>query len=201
MPKSTTAKTALGLDADTFDLKSWMAGTKLTTRSIEVCGKPHLMGEIQELAAQLDRPETRVVDERAAGMASDQANEQAIAERIEELREEMLASIVVWKFRGLSPDEMATVRESAPANTTGKAEEIDYRTWAAQLVSIDGRPVELDWTDMRNLHRGVTGEYAGLGDYFVQTIAATANAAHAGAGVTVPFSQRSSSLTRPQPRN
>ncbi|CAN7196819.1 hypothetical protein [Knoellia sp. LjRoot47] len=187
-------------DAKTFDLRSWMAGTALTTRSIDVCGKPHLMGRIQELAAKLERPEAHVVDERAAGMSQNEIDAHAVAEELEALREEMLESIVTWKMRGLSSAEIAEIKESTPESPDGVAGERDYSIWAAQVVSINGQPIELEWTDLQTLHRGAKG-VAGLGEYFLQTIAATANAAHLGVGVTVPFSQRSSSLTSPPPKS
>ncbi len=187
------------LDIKTFDLRAWMSGTALTTRSVDVCGKPYLMGHIQELTTRLERPVSPIIDERAGAMSPSQQAEQEIAEQIEAAREEMLGSIVTWKFTGLTPARIAELKEKAP-DVPGKVTEIDYRIWAAQVVSVNGQSIDLDWTDLRDLHLG-TDTSSGLGEYFLQTIAATANAAHAGVGVTVPFSQRSSSLTRPQPKS
>lgn len=204
MATKKTTKSALGidqqpdegaLDAKTFDLRSWMSGTALTTRSVDVCGKPQLMGHIQELTTRLERPVSPIIDERAGAMSPSQQADLEIAEQIEAARQEMLASIVTWKFTGLTPARVAELKELAP-DVPGKVTEIDYRIWAAQVVSVNGQEIDIDWTDLRDLHLG-TKTSTGLGEYFLQTIGSAANAAHAGVGVTVPFSQRSSSLTRP----
>lgn len=191
------------IDPDTFDLDAFINGTGLVTHTIEVCGKPHLMGRIEQLKADLERPAASgVVDDRP--MAKDP--KVAIARELEQLRAEMMASITTWTIRSQRNGEAEKIRQSLTDAETVVYEEagrkwtnLDYATWAAQVQAINGNPVTVIGDQLRRLHLGdpTTGA-EGLGEYFVRTIVVTANAAARGEGVDVPFSRASSALAGKQ---
>ena len=190
-------------DVAGFDLDAFIRGTALITRTVEVCGKPQLMGVIEDLKAQLERPDISDVDDDRP-MAPSPAL--AIARELEATREEMLASVARWKFRALRNGEIEKIRAETSDDTTvigryGEGTELtefDYRCWAAQVVAINGSPVTATWEQLHALHTGVEGGTPGLGAYFMQTIARTANLANSGVGVDAPFSLKSSALIAKQ---
>lgn len=187
------------IDPDTFDLDAFIGGTGAVTHTIEVCGKPHLMGRIEHLKAELERPAAAdVVDDRP--MAKDPKVERA--KELEDLRTQMLASITTWTIRSLHNGEAEKIRETcADTQTvlTAKGEQpeltmLDYDTWAAQVTHINGQPITVTGKQLHRMHLGDDKGATGLGRYFLRTIAATANAAARGEGVDVPFSRAFSAL-------
>jgi hypothetical protein len=203
----TTTPDLSRVDADPrkFALTDWIAGAARVTRSVEVCGRPDLMGVVEELKAELERPAGAATagDERPHAPRTanaDDAHREDIARRLEAAREEMLESIVVWKFgspsirqdgRTVTGDDAVKAiqdivgKDNIP--TDGSISEFDYRIWAAQVISVAGTKVTVEWDQLAELH-------AKLGPYFVQTIGRTANAAIRAEGVDVPFSLRSSAI-------
>lgn len=169
-------------DPTGFDMRAWIAGAAPVTRSCTVYGRPDLMGEIEALK-----------DELAEAQSADASDERLssptpgldIAQRIEDLREQMHASAVRFRFRGLRNGELETIREEMgrPDDAPGGVGELDYRIMAAQCVA----PAGLRWEDFRDLHTN-------LGAYFSRTILKTSVEAVQGGGVDVPFSSASSSL-------
>lgn len=198
---STTPGSAFGIttddapeptkDVDGFSLRGWIKGTALVTRSVDVCGMPQLMGQIEGLKAELERAQASDFDDDRP-LVRTQA--MRIAEELEAARQQMLASVITWRFRGLRNGEVEQIK-AADEQEHGKDGEgitrVDYKIWAAQCV----QPKGVTWEDLRDLHIGNADEgIEGLGAYFMQTIARTANAAASGGGVDVPFSSASSAL-------
>jgi len=183
-----------GPDVETFNLKKWAKGTGLVTRSVAVCGMPQLMGEIEALKDELERVQATEFDDDRP-LAKSRARE--IAEQIEAARQQMAASIVTFKFRGLRPGETEEIKaEHGPDDGEGITD-LDYKFWARMCV----KPVGVTWEDLKALHLGTPDldeddedHIEGLGAYFVQTIARTANLAGSGGGVDIPFSSASSAL-------
>lgn len=194
-------------DVKGFDIRAYAAGTAVITKSVEVCGKPHLIGRIEELKSLLERPVTQVDDERASGPTASTRDDLAIAQELEALRVEVLDSISTWRLRGLRNGEREAIlkavggkpqAEDPNEDLSDALTEYNYRKLATQVVSVNGHPVDLTWQDMRLLHVGDDADVQGIGAHFIQTIFRTASQAAQGVGVDVPFSQRSSSLTSPE---
>jgi len=177
-----------GPDVDTFNLKQWIKGSALVTRSVAVCGMPQLMGEIEALKDELERVQATEFDDDRP-LAKSRARE--IAEQIEAAREQMASSIITFKFRGLRPGEQEEIKaEHGPDDGDGITD-LDYKFWARMCV----KPTGVTWEDLKALHLGDEEQgIEGLGNYFVQTIARTANLAGSGGGVDIPFSSASSAL-------
>lgn len=178
-------------DVEGFVLKQWIKGTALVTRSVQVCGRPQLMGHIEQLKAELERAQAAEFDDDRP-LAKTQA--MRIAEQIEAARKEMLGSIVTFKFRGLRDGELEELKaDHGPVqDDSATINDLDYKMFAVQCVEPKGITAD----DFKALHRGDDEQgIEGLGNYFVQTIARTAYRAAEGAGVDVPFSSASSALT------
>lgn len=183
------------LNPATFNLKSWIKGTGNVTRSVAVCGRPQLMGQIEAMKDELERTQASEFDDDRP-LARTAAME--LAENLEALRVEMLGSMVTFRFRGLRPGEMEAIKtEHGPDDKDGITD-LDYKVWARQCVEVvapNGRADGIGWEDLKALHLGDEDNgIEGLGTYFVQTIARKANEAATGGGVDVPFSSASSSL-------
>lgn len=227
MPKTTPKKAAaskrgaafvaddrptLSTDPAKFSIRDWSRGAGIVVKSVDVCGKPQLIGEIEELKTLLERAKPTESDDRPYVDSPRQIDEQAVAEELEDLREQVLDSFATWKLRGLRDGERDAIRAkvgdeayaefmNTDANSKALADalsEFEYRVLAHQVVSVGGHKVDVTWEDMRFLHVGDGEESNGLGAYFMQTIVRTANAAANGVGVDVPFSLRSSALTSPK---
>lgn len=189
-------------DVNGFNIRSWIKGTALVTRSVPVCGRPQLMGLIEGLKDELVRVQAVEFDDDRP-LAKSAAME--LAQQLEGARKQMLAAMVTFRFRGLRNGELEEIK-AAHGTDEGDTEgftDLDYKVWAAQCVDItspQGVAKGIGWEDLKILHRGNglaedDPDYTeGLGSYFVQTIARTANAAASGAGVDIPFSSASSSL-------
>jgi hypothetical protein len=177
-----------GPDVNGFSLKSWIKGTALVTRSVPVCGMPQLMGHIEGLKDELERVQSAEFDDDRP-MAKSQAL--ALAEQLEAARAQMMASMVTFTFRGLRAGELEKIKaEHGPDDADGITD-LDYKVWAATCV----KPAGVTWQDLKALHVGDDEQgIEGLGAYFMQTIARTANLAASGGGVDIPFSSASSSL-------
>ena len=133
---------------------------------MDVYGKPGLQAEIDELDSRLNSETATPV-------------RQALAERIEALRDEMNASKIGFKFQAIPEAEASDLRAAQPGDDELSSA---YRCIAAQCVT----PGNLTADDIRALA-------SALGEgYFVQTILTTANSAQQGLGVTVPFSSAAS---------
>jgi hypothetical protein len=197
----TTTPDLSRVDADPrkFALTDWIAGAARVTRSVDVCGRPDLMGTIEELKAELERLDAApVTDDRPHAKPTADPRE-PIARALEDAREEMLASIVTWKFgpptvrkdgQTLTEDDaIKAIRDATEADIPedGTISEFDYRIWASQVISIAGEKTTVEWEQLAELHKR-------LGSYFVQTISRTANAALRSEGVDVPFSLKSSAI-------
>lgn len=201
----------LATDPKRFDVRKWASGAGIVVKAIEVCGKPHLIGRIEELKAMLDRPDVdATLDDRPYADTPGSMARAEIAKALEQARDEALDSIVVWKIRGLRNGEAEEVRAAVSDDAYAafvnrnndefvlgdELTEYEYRLFAKQVVSIAGQPASLTWEDLRFIHVGDGVESHGLGAYFNRTIVRTANQTAAGVGVDVPFSSTSYSLTR-----
>lgn len=205
---------AFGVPADTpqdtpapdvagFDPRAWARGTALVTRSVAVCGRPDLMGQIESLKDELERVQAAEFDDERP-LAKSTA--QALAETLETYRREMLAAMVTFTFRGLRPGELEKIRKDHGQDVEEGITDLDYKIWGAQCVRVTpaaGEPVKgVDWEVLKLMHVGdPDDDVEGLGNYFMQTIARTANAAAQGGGVDVPFSSASSALTATSSRS
>ena len=191
------------LDVTTFDPRAWARGTAPVTRSVAVCGRPDLMGHIEALKDELERAQSAEFDDQRP-LAKSHAVE--LAQALEAARADMLAAVVVFTFRGLRPGEIEAMKAEHGADDSEGITDLDYKVWARQCIKISpasGDPVKsVDWETLRLMHRGDEEQgVEGLGAYFVQTIARTANAAASGGGVDVPFSSASSALTQGSSRS
>lgn len=176
-------------NVDGFDVHDWIRGAALVTRSVPVCGKPHLLGKIEALKDEIERLQAAEFDDDRP-LAKSPAL--AVAQQLEAARAEMLASMLTFTFRGTRPGEVERIKAAAgEVDESQETGEIDYRLLEALCIS----PRGLTWQDFRTLHVGdeETG-VEGLGNYFMNTIMRCANAAIEGRGVDVPFSPASSAL-------
>lgn len=183
-------------DVETFNLKQWIKGAALVTRSVAVCGMPQLMGHIEALKDELERVQASEFDDDRP-LAKSQAV--ALAKELESARAQMLSSMVTFKFRGLKSGELERIKaEHGDDDRPDGISDLDYKLWAATCI----QPAGITWQDLKALHVGDEEQgIEGLGAYFVQTIARTANAAANGGGVDVPFSSASSSLMAASSKN
>lgn len=181
---------SVDLAPEKFDPKKWVRRTAMVTRSVPVCGRPDLMGRIEELKADLERAQSVDFD-------GDRPMARTLAKRIavelEQARADMFAAIQVFRFRGLRSGELEEIKAAhGPDKNPDGVSDLDYKILAAQCVSPQG----LDWEDFKVMHVGDGQDAEGLGSYFVRTVMATANAAVSGGGVDVPFSSAASALTQ-----
>ena len=175
-------------DAATFDVRAWIRGTSPVTRSCTVYGRPDLMGEIEALKDELAEIQSADFDDQRLSQAAPGLD---IARRIEELRAQMAASALRFRFRGLRNGELEEVKAQTTATATADGiGEVDYRVMARQCIE----PAGLDWEDFRDLHTS-------LGAYFGRTLMKTAIEAVTGGGVDVPFSSASSALIANSPKS
>lgn len=173
-------------DPATFDVRAWIRSTSPVTRSCTVYGRPDLMGEIEALKDELAEVQsTDVDDERLSHVPG-----LDIAQRIEALRAQMMASALRFRFRGLRNGELEEVKAETSTTDADTIGELDYRIMARQCVE----PAGLAWEDFRDLHTS-------LGAYFGRTLMKTALEAVNGGGVDVPFSSASSALTANSPKS
>ena len=196
-------------DVKGFDPRAWARGTAPVTRSVAVCGRPDLMGQIEALKDELERAQASELEDQRP-LAKSHAVE--LAQALDACRADMLAAMVVFTFRGLRPGELEAIKaEHGPVDGDGITD-LDYKVWARQCIKISpaqGDPVKgTDWETLRLMHRGTPeldpddpSFVEGLGVYFIQTVARTANAAASGGGVDVPFSSASSALTQGSSRS
>ena len=192
-------------DVATFDVRAWARGTAPVTRSVAVCGRPDLMGHIEALKDELERAQAAEFDDHRP-LARSHAMD--LAQALEACRRDMLASMATFTFRGLRPGELEAMKAEHGADEEPEGiSDLDYKVWARQCIKISpaqGDPVKgTDWETLRLMHRGTPeldpddpSFVEGLGVYFIQTVARTANAAASGGGVDVPFSSASSALTQ-----
>lgn len=194
------------LNVETFNLKNWIKGTGIVTRSVAVCGMPQLMGQIEALKDELERVQAVDFDDDRP-LARTAAME--LAETLEAARKQMLASMVTFRFRGLRPGETEAIKTEHGPDGDGITD-LDYKVWARQCVEVvapNGRAKGIGWEDLKAMHLGNglpeddPDRVEGLGAYFMQTIARKANEAAAGGGVDIPFSSASSSLIANSPKN
>lgn len=171
---------------EAFDVRKWRRGAALVTRSVEVYGRPDLLGVIEALDAEIVRAQAAEFDDDRP-LAKSHARD--LAEQREAVAREMAESVQVFRFRGLRPGELEAINAENPSDDDTISDR-DYKVWAAQCVE----PKGLTWEDFKALHRG-DDESEGLGAYFLQTIARTANLASQAGGIDVPFSPASSLLT------
>ena len=169
-------------DVETFDVRGWIRNTAPVTRSVTVYGRPDLMGEIEALDDRVVELQATEFDDDRLGYVSEA---QKVAQQAEELRVQMHASALRFRFRGLKNGELEEIkaefgREDDAPDGVG---ELDYRIMARQCV----QPAGLSWEDFRTLHEN-------FGAYFARTLMKTAQEAVMGGGVDVPFSSASSSL-------
>lgn len=169
-------------DVETFNLRAWIKGTSPVTRSVTVYGRPDLMGEIEALDERVVELQSTEFDDTRLGYVSEA---QQVAQQAEALRKEMHASALRFRFRGLKNGEYEAIKKDAglDGEQPDGIGELDYRVWARQCVE----PKGIEWEDLRDLHDT-------FDNYFMRTIAVTANTAQSGGGVDVPFSSASSSL-------
>lgn len=185
----TTADTS----PETFDVKKWRRGAALVTRSVEVYGRPDLLGTIEALDDQIVRVQAAEFDE---GRDAAKARARELAVEREQAAAEMAESVQTFRFRGLRPGELEKIRADHGADDDEGITDLDYKVWAAQCIE----PKGLSWEDFKALHLG-DEESEGLGFYFMQTIGRTANLASSANGVDVPFSSASSLLIETSSKN
>jgi hypothetical protein len=182
-----------GPDVDTFNVKQWIKGSALVTRSVAVCGRPDLMGAIEALKDELERAQAAEFDDDRP-LAKSTA--MGLAEQIEAARAEMFASMVTFRFRGMRPGEYEKIRAEVGEDVPDA--DYQYHLYAAVCVQPEG----LTWEDFKAMHVGDDEQgIEGLGAYFLHTIGRKATQAIEGTGVDVPFSSASSSLTATSSKN
>lgn len=172
----------------TFDVRAWIRGTAPVTRSCTVYGRADLMGEIEALKDELAEVQAADFDDARLSMGTPGLD---IARRIEDLRAQMAASAVRFRFRGLRNGELEEIKAETQGDPNPEGfSEVDYRVMARQCLE----PAGLGWEDFRDLHTS-------LGAYFTRTLMKTAVEAVSGGGVDVPFSSASSALIANSPKS
>lgn len=179
------------VDPDTFNFRRWLTGTAVVTRSVAVCGRPDLMGRLEELKSDLERAQSASLDDdRLSGDGSTAR----LAAEFEALRAEMESSYVTFTFRGLRNGELEKVKAEWEKAGDGRPkwdEEApggDIVGSYALIAATCTKPAGVTWEDVRDLHEHI-------GAYFAQTISRTAVKAWEAGGVDVPFSLAASTLT------
>lgn len=112
-----TTKTTPSDDQAAFD--AWLTTARLPERSVTVYGRADLVAEMEELEQQLRSTRGAVVDDRLGGASGPGM----VASRIEELRAQMSASAMTFRFRALTKAESRAVLDGAPRGADGERDE------------------------------------------------------------------------------
>lgn len=97
--------------AKKVNAKSLIAAGELPRRSVEVCLRPDLFAQMQDLERDLQRSESErgVAPSLASGSSS-----RAIAEQFEAVRQHMLDASIVFEFQALPRRRMAALQVEFP---------------------------------------------------------------------------------------
>ena len=163
-------------DAEGFDLDAWISGAKLPTRTATVYGRADLLGEYEELEQTLS--DARAAREKRDGAGDDRltgrSDEQRIAEQMDAIRDTLMASKLLFKFRALLDAEVEQTRKDAGKGAS--PDEITYRLLTVQVIH-----PEVPWEKWAKIRQGI-----GEGQF--NQMLEVAAAATQDKRVSVPFS-------------
>lgn len=168
---------------DEFDIDSWITGAKLPEKAVTVYGRADLIAQYQDLEQQLlSTQDGGPSDDRMTGDPRAR-----IARRMEQVRDDMRSSAVTFRFRALLKDEVKAIRDAAPRNKDGDA---DDEFVAARWIAAASIAPRLTPEQAESIRAKIgEGQYAALWD-----------AAYSAANdkrVSVPFSlAASAALTK-----
>lgn len=157
-------------------LEAWIDGARLPEEVATVYGRRDLRAEYLALEQEL----TTARDARIKGESSgderltSKTAERRIAERMETIREQMLASRRTFRFRALLDTEVEQVQKDAPKDTSAK--EMTYRLLAVQSVE-----PKLTWEQLKRIN-------AAIGEGQFNELIQAAGTATAAGKVDIPFS-------------
>jgi hypothetical protein len=130
-PQDAVPEPAALLPVPEFDFGAWLSGARPPTRSVRVIGACHLIGEYEEMDAQLTAMRTPGSTALRPGMFVRGPSEAQIVERMTRLRQEMDASTIDLTFRALTYAEIEIFDEASK----GKDGELDATERAARWIS------------------------------------------------------------------
>ena len=105
-----------------MDLNTALTEARRPERTVSLCLRGDLVAEFEDLERQLQTEQQRNVDSLAGNPAL-----QEIAEKIEALREQMTASSVVLRLRGISnPEWHALIRANEPRDGVADDKALGY---------------------------------------------------------------------------
>jgi hypothetical protein len=162
-----------------FDVDAWLTGATLPERTVTIYGDGKGYADLQEAIADFDRAradEANVAEEDAG--LNDGAATRRLAERVEQLRDQIEASKRTFRFRAI----VSTESEEIGKAHKGDDDAITYATIAKQSVRPKLTPEQV------KAMRGKIGE-----GQFQKLMTAAAEASY-GRQVEVPFSLAASAL-------
>jgi hypothetical protein len=133
------------------DVKSMIAGAHLPERSVPVCLKPDLTARLQELERDLNAAE---IERVSSGSLAGGGQSRAIAERIAELREQMVKHTLHVRLRALPRRKWRDLCDAHPArpdNEEDKAAGVNADTFFDALIracAVDPVLDEEDWAGL-----------------------------------------------------
>lgn len=93
-----------------FDLDSWLDGAQIVQRSVEIYGRPDLIGRTQELERRIELASSAANDEGSLG----DSEVSALDEEYASLAEEIRASKSTWYVSGLSSEKADQIKAAHP---------------------------------------------------------------------------------------
>lgn len=175
-------------DCDGFDLEGWITGLRLPERVAVVYGRGDLHAEWQALEQRFE--DARRAREKRDGAGDErltgQSEERRLAEQMEQIRGELIASKRSFRLRALADPAEAVKQVKAEAGKGASQTEITYRMLERQAVE-----PKVTWQQWRAIHQGI-------GDGQFAHILETANKATGDRKVDVPFSLAASAVLSTQ---
>lgn len=167
-----------------FDVNAWVKGVRSTVRAVTLYQRADLLAEIEDLGRRLEIEQRAAEDEDS--LDGNQANE--LAEQLEELYAEFVASGVTWKVEARSADWLTNVEKQVnkhrDSNGLSKEARAELVT-ATQLADAVIQPTGVTIEHLETLREVSDAQYRRL-------VAAFLAACSQAPGVSVPFSQRPS---------
>lgn len=161
---------------DEFDLDDWISGAKLPEKSATVYGRADLVAEYEALDRQLrgeGKPE--FVDDRLTGDPR-----VSLAQRMDQIRKDMEASALTFRFRAVLDSETKALREG----NKGSEEDLTFQILSVQCVAPRVSPEQ--WPRIREK----------IGDGQFAHLLEAAGSASYDRQVSVPFSLAASALLK-----
>jgi hypothetical protein len=168
------------------DIDAWLTGATLPVKTCVVYGRPDLQDEYDSLNEQLLAAQQAEKDGEGDDRLAGKSAVTKIAERMDEVREQMRASARTFKFRSTTLDEKVEIAEQFEGNKEATNSDVAYAMLAVQCVEPAGMTAER----FKLLHQKI-------GDgYFTNTVLRKAGEAREADDVDVPFVSIAASVAR-----